>query len=593
MKVSAQAPQWWHAALDTARGVVDRRPRLIAFLTAAVAIAYGAGLTFRRATTPWATLPDRDYWGNIRGVITESGVSLDPDQLLRYNNEHIVAIPKLVYAANYLLTSGSNIGLIVYALVVGAACAILLVLLARDLLRDTPARWILCALLFPLAIFSAKLSHSYYFGMSGTIWLTADLLVIMSMAALAQAAKMRSAGWLVASLLSALLGVLAYSTAIYALLVLLIFCGIHLLAPRFHGRLPWQALAGVAAIAMASLAALLIYRPHPQGHPPLDFDPIGLAGFVLTYLGGSISNGYLQPVMGLVMLAAGALAIRRLLADRRGDDILLWVALFFFAPFNALMTGIGRLGFGLMAAMSSRYQSVTAISLIATIALLLAALPKEDTSRRSVLIRSGAIAALLIVAVFLATNRHSTKLYAKFLEDKPVAEIALRLGIAGEQHIRAATPAMNQFRRVLPALHAVHHVPFNARSRCENLMGESLPATSEVNSGELESMAAYPVWQQEQTAVELSGWGGTAEDAAECIAIVDGDGVVIGAGISGDLRLDPLTRREARIGWRAVATPPRQMPVCAFALFPGTSEFRPLANCKKAIDNSKSGLGRP
>src|SRR5581483_9252897 len=142
--------------------VVERRPRLVAFIAAATALAIGAGLTFRRATTPWAVLPDYDYWANITGLITENGVVLDLPSLFRHNNEHLVVIPKLIYLANYLLTSGSNIGLIIYSICAGAVCATLLLLLARDLLRDTPARWAICGVLFPLAMFSAKLSHSYY-----------------------------------------------------------------------------------------------------------------------------------------------------------------------------------------------------------------------------------------------------------------------------------------------------------------------------------------------------------------------------------------------------------------------------------------------
>ena len=121
------------------------------------------------------------------------------DTLLRHNNEHIVVIPKLVYAANYLVTSGSNTGLIVYSLAVGIAITALLLFLARKLLIDTPWRLLLCALLFPLVMFSAKLTHSYFLGMSGTIWLTADLFVILSAAALARAVTAESSNWLVLS----------------------------------------------------------------------------------------------------------------------------------------------------------------------------------------------------------------------------------------------------------------------------------------------------------------------------------------------------------------------------------------------------------
>ena len=126
------------------------------------------------------------------GIVAETGVRLGLDTLLRHNNEHIVVIPKLVYAANYLVTSGSNTGLIVYSLAVGIAITALLLFLARELLIDTPWRLLLCALLFPLVMSSAKLTHSYFLGMSGTIWLTADLFVILSAAALARAVTAES-----------------------------------------------------------------------------------------------------------------------------------------------------------------------------------------------------------------------------------------------------------------------------------------------------------------------------------------------------------------------------------------------------------------
>ena len=107
-------------------------------------------------------------------------------------------------------------------------------------------------------MFSGKLSHSYFYGMSGTIWLTADLFVILSAAALSQAAKLRSTAWLVASLLAALLGVLTYSTAIYSLLVLLVFCGVMLVVPKFRGRFPWPAPAGITAVILAVITVWLV-----------------------------------------------------------------------------------------------------------------------------------------------------------------------------------------------------------------------------------------------------------------------------------------------------------------------------------------------
>ncbi len=574
------AQAWRGHVVDSLRRAVDRRPRLVTFITAILSLTLVAGYTFRRATTPWSELPDNDYWSNIRGLITENGVTINLWTLLRHNNEHIVLIPKLIYAANYALTSGNNVGLVVYSILAGAACAIILLLLAKDLLHDTPARWAFCAVLFPLAMFSGKLSHSYYFGMSGAIWLTADIFVVLSAAAMAKAAQAESTRWLLASLLAALLGVLSYSTAIYSLLVLLIFCGSFLLVPRFRGRIPWPALVGVAAFILVVLAAWLIHRPHPQGHPPLDFDPIGLAGFVLIYLGSALSEGYAAPFVGLAICAVAVFAIRRLLAEKR--DILLWITLLLFAPFNALMTGIGRLGFGMKAAFSSRYQSVTVLSLIALMALVLAALPRDNT-RGSVRVRFIGLAVLVAAAVFFVTNNKTIKMYATRLEGKPVAELAMRLDVAGDRHIQAATKSINQFHAVLPALRATHHVPFNTRSRCEKMLGQHLVAAANIPVGAIDKLTVYTVSHETRTAIELSGSAAQAVNPAECIAIVDGTGVVIGAGISASLHPGPFRQRSRRSGWKAVASYPRSMPVCAIALFPNGDAWFPLSNCQTVI----------
>ena len=363
------------------RLVTSPRTRTWVFLAvAALVTAIAAALTFRRAITPWSTLPDSDYWGNISGIVTESGVRLGLDTLLRHNNEHIVVIPKLVYAANYLVTSGSNTGLIVYSLAVGIAITALLLFLARKLLIDTPWRLLLCALLFPLVMFSAKLTHSYFLGMSGSIWLTADLFVILSAAALARAVTVESSSWLLLSLLAALIGVLAYSTAIYMLIVLVIVCAAKLLRPKLPGPSSRPVLLGTAMIALLVLGLGAAFRNAPKAKPDFAFDIIGLVEFVLIYLGNAFTTGPMRLVAGLVILGAGVASIWRLAAERRIKETLLWVILFFFAPFNALMTGIGRLGYGVKIAATSRYQSVTAITLIAMIVLVLAALPKTASS---------------------------------------------------------------------------------------------------------------------------------------------------------------------------------------------------------------------
>jgi hypothetical protein len=554
---------------------------------AAVATAILAWLTFRRATTPWSSMPDADYWGNISGLITDTGIRLDLAALLHHNNEHIVPIPKLIYAANYLITAGSNTGLIVYSLFAGAVCALLLLLLAKEVLAETPWRFLLCALLFPLVMFSAKLTHSYFLGMSGTIWLTADIFVILTAACLAKAVTTERPGWLLAALAAGLLGVLAYSTAIYVLLVLLIYCLAKLWRPSLPGPRSTSLFLAASAVILVVLGAGLAYRNQPRGHPGLEFDPLGVAEFVLVYLGNALSTGPLRVVVGLIILAAGGLAVRSLAAQGRIKETLPFVVLFLFAPFNALMTGIGRLGYGVKIAATSRYQSVTAITLIATITLVLAALPLDPPSRRGRIVRTAAIVALLCCGVILALDRSYVRNYAARNERKAVAEIALRQGIEGEQHLKAATPATRQFERVLPRLRSAKHAPFHWRSRCEDLLGQAIPKpeTPTADVGRIETLSVYERADKSGRAVELSGFAARDGAAPECVVIVDGNSTAIGAGAAVLERPD-LERNAGRslglAGWKAVASLPPSPPVCAFALFPGAAELMPLANCEPA-----------
>jgi hypothetical protein len=516
-------------------------------------------------------------------LITESGVRLDLANLFRHNNEHIVVIPKLIYAANYLATSGSNTGLIVYSLAAGIACTGLLLVLARDTLRDTPWRLMLCALLFPLVMFSAKLTHSYFLGMSGAIWLTADLFVIASAAALARAVATESAPRLLVSLSAGVLGVLAYSTAIYMLIVLVIYCMVKLLRSRLPGPGSRPLLLGTLAAALLVLGLGLAFRNAPQAKPDFAFDLPKLVEFVLIYLGNALATGPLRLVAGIVILAAGAASLWRLAAERRVTETLHWVILFFFAPFNALMTGIGRLGYGVKIAATSRYQSVTAITLIATIVLVLAALPKTASSRREVLWRNVTFGALLVCAVLIAIDRSYVSNYTARNERKVVAEIAMRQGIEGNQHLKAVTPAFAQLKRSIPALRAVQHAPFHWQSRCEERLGQHLATQAGPAAGRLETISAYKMSRGGGRALELSGWTERDGLAAECVILVDGSGTAIGAGALVTRRPDveqAAARSLGLVGWKGVASVPASSPVCAYALFPGESEPVPLTDCQ-------------
>jgi hypothetical protein len=235
-------------------------------------------------------------------------------------------------------------------------------------------------------------------------------------------------------------------------------------------------------------------------------------------------------------------------------------------------------------------QAVTAITLIATITLVLAALPRGAVSRRIAVARGAAIVALLLVAVVLAANRAYVRKNVSRNEAKVIAEIALRQGIQSERHLYVVARATGSLGNLLLMLRAAQHAPFHWRSPCEEHLGQHIAEPGGPAAGSVEALSAYAVWHGSGRALELSGWAERNGSAADCIVIVDGNRTVIGSGASVSRRPD-VERAEGRslgrIGWKAVATLPQSTPICALALFPNERLWFPLSNCQASIESAE------
>ena len=121
------------------------------------------------------------------------------------------------------------------------------------------------------------------------IWLTANLFVILSAAALAKAVASGRPVWLFASLLAGLLGVLSNTVAVYSLLVLLVFCLAILFVPRFRGLVPTTSVITVAALIVIVLGLGFAYRS--KSSSPWTLNPFALIRYVLTCLGNALTMG--------------------------------------------------------------------------------------------------------------------------------------------------------------------------------------------------------------------------------------------------------------------------------------------------------------
>jgi hypothetical protein len=232
---------------------------------------------------------------------------------------------------------------------------------------------------------------------------------------------------------------------------------------------------------------------------------------------------------------------------------------------------------------ASRYQSVAVLTLIATITLGLAALPKGQVSRPVAIARLTVIFALLLITVLVITNRTNLHRYVLRNQQKAIAEIALRLGVQADRHLKATTPAPGELDRLIPVLRAAHHVPFNRGSVCEDVLGEHIPETVVSPNGAIEKIATYEMSHGSGRAIELSGWAERNGEEAECVIVLDGARRVVGAGTSIMQRPDQEGTKsllQSLIGWQAVARFPQTMPLCVVAFFPNPDQWLELAGCQ-------------
>jgi hypothetical protein len=115
------------------------------------------------------------------------------------------------------------------------------------------------------------------------------------------------------------------------------------------------ALVGTAAIS----AYFVDYRP-PPSHPPFRFGIVQLAHYMILWVGGYFNSGPVSPFsLGIIVLSlwiiASANAIMLISRGVEWRQFYPWFLISVYALSSGLITAIGRVGFGVEQALSSRY----------------------------------------------------------------------------------------------------------------------------------------------------------------------------------------------------------------------------------------------
>ena len=326
-------------------------------------------------------VPFWDQWDLVPLLDKMYGGNLAFSEVWAQHNEHRPMVPQVIMLGLARLT-GWNIR---YELGVNVALALGMFAVLAGQIRATGRtlavaglRWAIPAA--SLIVFSISQYQNWLWGWQIQMLLNM-LAVVGGIVLLAQPAF----AWRRFAA-AALLGIVATYSFANGVLFWPIGLGILLVVTRRRS----EKKAAIAAWLLVSLLTLGSYFWHyqkPAEHPPVSLIfkmPLAYAGYVLKYLGSicaqyatgaATGDGDLALAFGLLGTAAlGWAATRLVWRNRARFRVLLpYFALSAYSIGTALMTGVGRVGFGTDQALANRYCTTVVplwVSLIVFLALL-------------------------------------------------------------------------------------------------------------------------------------------------------------------------------------------------------------------------------
>jgi len=510
LQVKRSVPSWGRAV------------HLVGVLSAAVVPAYLLLLIVRG--TP---MQFNDYYGMLGQIYTPEG-GFKPSGLLLHANEHLVAIPKLIYVANVWLFGGSNITLGVFVWLVSAATVVVIFLGLRQVFRVGPSTQVVLAWALAVLVFPLSALHNYQLAMSGTSWIAANLFAVCAILAMVRRRP------LVAALFGAL-GTFTYGTglAIWPALILVL-----ILQRRFTVRDAVMLGIGAVSVLVERVTASSV-----DYHPPIVTNPVALLRSVDLSAGSLFTHSVdAALILGALVLGFTGYVVHRANPagrSERPNAALTGIAAFGFGVF--LMFALSRTGFGDEMFLSSRYMAVVALFILSLVLLSLVVFGESSVWRWAV------VASLIMALVAAVPTIGALK---SSVRSQDVGAIAARLGVA-EGVVIGFRPSSSQ------TMEALGHYPFNGagdRLAC-GLFGDTLdPArigTSETVSGYIDSMEPT----SNSYAVRITGWA-YSTSPIECILVVDETNQVVGAALPGVTRDDvrkAIGVARSNLGWEGIA----------------------------------------
>ena len=369
-----------------------------------------------------------------------------------------------------------------------------------------------------------------------------------------------AAGPLLAAALAALVTALTMANGLAA--------GFVLVALSILARMPRRVTLACAAWAVL-LAAVYLHGYVPVAHHSRPTEslghPLGLTLYVATYLGamGAPGPAAIPVLLGGLGLLGTAAAVARALRTGATPAELALVGVMLFVGAAAAVTGVGRLGFGIDQALSSRYATGSAAFWAAQLVYWWTAAPRLQPGGAA-LARAGVVAVSLSLAAAMATAQGAARpqIAAQSFALNESANLLL-LGLHDAEVLGRTAWVVPDVERLLPVLRDDHLSIFATREA--GALGRPVTALGPVAAadrcgGDLVALAD-PTLGPDGVRASGVALAGPGRPLPRRILLADGAGRLVGLG-SGAVPGAP------RGSWRGFAVAAAGTPLTAFGWLP-------------------------
>ena len=452
-----------------------------------------------------------DYWVFLSELIEPDG-SVRWRALSEFQGQHLLSVPFVIYLVNIWLFGGSNITL---GLVVVAIVSVQLLVLWRWIRRMNLVPFVVrgALLVFGSALlYSPHGAWNFMRAMSGTAWLTANLLVIL---AIHFASRERT----VPAVVLAVLATITYGTGVlvWPAVVLIVWL-------RSRPLVEKVAVSALAGLAVAAYVALRTEQVPTDTIRSIDVQELFLGtARILGRLAGFHSN--IVVVVGVGLLVAVAVLVP-LAVLRCRDQALPFAGLAVFGVLGAAQITYGRAG-GLGGdgnLMASRYTSLGAVTWIAAAALLISVLSTFEVGRWRRWVAIGVCVPLGLVAASAPFRGH-----VEIDHSREQARRALHLSDA--QRLKVSRDRrwflMIEQPDIDDRLERLGHHPFDGRWDADcGWLGREFDRPFE----DSDRAASRFVVTGLPDGVRVNAEVPFAHSALDCVLVLDDTGTVVGVG---------------------------------------------------------------